>query len=375
MEAADQSVEKTRAVGREIGEEVKALSNLTGEVTEALKGSLDALDQSKDTLKTATSSANMNLEQAAETIRDHAQTIDKAADHAGERMDVIGDGIRQRSEDLTTVADDAQSRLSGFREGLQKLMLDFEESTNRGAAQVAIASEQMRTSLDEFGKTSERIVGGVRQTDSGFRNELENLGTSADKAVARVEVVLKTLRKHAGIMVDASNEITDQTAKASSTFQRQVEELLYSSNKASTSAKKLDDTNDKAKTAKFMEETAYVFEQLHSLSVDIARIFEPSVEEELWKLYHKGDQSVFLRHVNKSLGRQKLSAIQTKYETDEKFRTLVIRYLKEYSSLVKHARATDRAEFLTTTFSTSDLGKLNMLLSKAMESASATEES
>lgn len=33
------------------------------------------------------------------------------------------------------------------------------------------------------------------------------------------------------------------------------------------------------------------------------------------------------------------------------------------------ARATDRAEVLTTTFSTSDMGKLYMLLSKAMDGA------
>ena len=46
-----------------------------------------------------------------------------------------------------------------------------------------------------------------------------------------------------------------------------------------------------------------------------------------------------------------------------------MRYLKEYSAMVKHARATDRAELLTTTFSTSDMGKLYMLLSKAMDGA------
>ena len=53
----------------------------------------------------------------------------------------------------------------------------------------------------------------------------------------------------------------------------------------------------------------------------------------------------------------------------------VMRYLKEYSALVKHARATDRAEVLTTTFSTSDMGKLYMLLSKAMEAGAMDQAS
>jgi hypothetical protein len=46
-----------------------------------------------------------------------------------------------------------------------------------------------------------------------------------------------------------------------------------------------------------------------------------------------------------------------------------MRYLKRCSVLVKHTRVTDGAEVLTTTFSTFDMGKLYMLLSKAMESA------
>ena len=82
---------------------------------------------------------------------------------------------------------------------------------------------------------------------------------------------------------------------------------------------------------------------------------------------------MFLRHITKTLSRQKFEAIQKKYQTDEKFRTYVMRYLKEYSALVKHARATDRSEMLTTTFSTSDMGKLYMLLSKSMDAAASVD--
>lgn len=146
---------------------------------------------------------------------------------------------------------------------------------------------------------------------------------------------------------------------------------MSSATKAAETAKQLEDAHDKAHTGKFLENTTYVIEQLHSMSVDIARIFQPSVEEELWKRYYKGDQGVFLRHITKTLSRQKFEAIQKKYQTDAQFRGYVMRYLKEYSALVKHARATDRAEVLTTTFSTSDMGKLYMLLSKAMDGAAA----
>ena len=181
----------------------------------------------------------------------------------------------------------------------------------------------------------------------------------------------KTLHKHAESLVEASNGITEQTGRAGQSFGKQVDYLIASTAKAAETAKHLDEVHDKANTGKFLENTAYVIEQLQSLAVDIARIFQPSVEDELWRRYHKGDQGVFLRHITKTISRQKFEAIQHKYQTDEKLRVYVMRYLKEYSALVKHARATDHAEVLTTTFSTSDMGKLYMLLSKSMEVAGA----
>ena len=91
--------------------------------------------------------------------------------------------------------------------------------------------------------------------------------------------------------------ITEQTGRASQVFGRQVDQLMSTAAKASETAKHLDDAHDRAHTGKFLEHTTYVIEQLHSLAVDIARIFQPSVEEELWKRYYKGDQGVFLRHI------------------------------------------------------------------------------
>jgi hypothetical protein len=363
------AVSKTKDAGREIGNEVSSFSTAASQVAKDMQGVLNTVDACKDSLRTATDVANQRLKEASDAFNAQAGSIDKAAMHATETMAVVGDQLRQRAEAVNANADDAQVRLNGFRDSLQKLMLDFEDSTNRGAAQVSVAGDKMRQSLGEFAETSEKIAGGVRGTGEGFRLQLQNLGKSADEAVARVEVVLKTLRKH------AESGITEQTGRAGQTFGRQVDTLIATAARAADTAKQLDEAHDRAHTGKFLEHTTYVIEQLHSLAVDIARIFQPSVEEELWKRYYKGDQGVFLRHITKTLSRQKFEAIQRKYQTDDKFRAYVMRYLKEYSALVKHARGTDRAEVLTTTFSTSDMGKLYMLLSKAMETGATDQAS
>lgn len=299
------SVAKTKDVSREIGGEVSALAAVAQQVNKDMQGVLDTLDTSKDSLRGASDAAAHKVKEASEAF----------------------------------------------------------------LAQVSVASDKMRQSLGEFADTSEKIASGVRGSGEAFRQQLQGLGKSADEAVARVEVVLKTLRKHSESLVEASNGITEQTGKAGQNFARQVDQLLATSHKALDASKQLDEASDKSNTSKFLEHTGYVVEQLHGVAVDIAKLFQPAIEEELWKRYHKGDQAVFLRHITKTLSRQKFEAIQKKYQVDEKFRGYVMRYLRDYSALIKHARATDRAEVLTTTFSTSDMGKLYMILSKAMENA------
>jgi hypothetical protein len=328
---------------------------------------LHVVETCKDSLRSASETAGQRLKDAADGFNTQAGGLDKAAMRATETLAMVGDQLRQRAEAVTGNADDAQLRLSGFRDALQKLMMDFEDATNRGAAQVTVAGDKMRQSLGEFAETSEKIAGGVRGTGEGFRQQLQSLGKSADEAVARVEVVLKTLHKHAESLVEASNGITEQTGRAGAVFGRQVDQLISTATRAADTARQLDDAHERAQTGKFLDHTGYVIEQLHSVAVDITRIFQPSVEEELWKRYYKGDQGVFLRHITKTLSRQKVEAVQRLFQTDDKFRSYVMRYLKEYSALIKHARATDRSEVLTTTFSTSDMGKLYMLLSKSME--------
>lgn len=49
---------------------------------------------------------------------------------------------------------------------------------------------------------------------------------------------------------------------------------------------------------------------MQSLAVDIARIYQPNIEEELWKRYYAGDHGAFMRYLGRSLTKQNIASIR-----------------------------------------------------------------
>ena len=62
----------------------------------------------------------------------------------------------------------------------------------------------------------------------------------------------------------------------------------------------------------------------------------------------------------------KLSVIREKYQADTEFRDYVSRYLQEFETLLQEAGKRDQGSALTQTFLSSDVGKVYMLLARAL---------
>ncbi|MBY0431489.1 MAG: hypothetical protein K2Q10_09850, partial [Rhodospirillales bacterium] len=54
------------------------------------------------------------------------------------------------------------------------------------------------------------------------------------------------------------------------------------------------------------------------------------------------------------------------YEEDSQFRELVSRYLGEFESLLDMARKSERPDILTAVFTSAEVGKLYLLLARAL---------
>ncbi|MDP7546672.1 MAG: hypothetical protein QGF20_05200, partial [Alphaproteobacteria bacterium] len=88
--------------------------------------------------------------------------------------------------------------------------------------------------------------------------------------------------------------------------------------------------------------------------------------EDAWERYLDGDRGIFARRIVKSRDRFSLDAIRNNYEDDDGFREHVDRYLVQFQEALAQAEENDPEDILAAVLLSSDVGKLYMLMSKAL---------
>ena len=116
----------------------------------------------------------------------------------------------------------------------------------------------------------------------------------------------------------------------------------------------------------FMQNAKFVNERLESLAVDMNRVLETNISEEEWRRFNKGETSIFVRKMLGFRERSKLNIVREKYQQDSEFRDYVTRYLTDFNDLLTEVSNLDQASVLRTIFFSSDVGKVYLLLSRAL---------
>ncbi len=116
----------------------------------------------------------------------------------------------------------------------------------------------------------------------------------------------------------------------------------------------------------FIHQASFISERLQSLAVDMNRVLETTITEEDWQRFNKGETGVFVRKMLGFREKARLGAIQGKYQEDGEFRDYVTRYFREFEVLLSEAKKRDQEGLLKSTFLSSDVGKVYMLLARAL---------
>ena len=91
------------------------------------------------------------------------------------------------------------------------------------------------------------------------------------------------------------------------------------------------------------------------------------MSEKLWRQFSRGDKAVFLRSMlGNGEARKIQDEIKARYVSDGEFRTCADRYLDKFEELLNQAERSDPANLLSSAFVTSDVGKVYVLLSRAV---------
>lgn len=267
---------------------------------------------------------------------------------------------------LAEAAQSSMNQASAASDALRKIARDFEEGTGKTTAQVTAAGDLLRQGIRDLTASSDRISQQVRGAGESLRRQSHELFEATERTGAKLESAFEMLRQKSNDLGITGERLSTQAEGLAATFQRQAEDLVRASKLAEERAQQLEGQRSAASVETFLKNAAYVVEKLQSLSVDIARVFQTNLDEKSWREFHAGDQGVFVRKILKTVDRNQMNAVKNKYEDDGEFRDYVTRYLADFESLLTQARNADHADVLTATFTSAEVGKLYLLLARAL---------
>ena len=137
-------------------------------------------------------------------------------------------------------------------------------------------------------------------------------------------------------------------------------------NEASVLVELLKERRGQAAVTDFMKQATFINERLGSLAVDMNRVLETTITEDELRRFNKGETGVFVRKMLGFREKAKLNIVRDKYQQDSEFRDYVTRYINDFDGLLNHSAKLDQDSMLRTTFLSSDVGKVYMLLSRAL---------
>ena len=143
--------------------------------------------------------------------------------------------------------------------------------------------------------------------------------------------------------------------------------MTDTSSQAEHKIKEMEQLYEGMRVDTFLKNASYILEKLEASAVDINRIFNPNVEEELWKKYYNGDTAAFVRHLTRTMSRSQIIAVKNEFEHNAEFRDVVMRYLTDFESLVNKAKDSEKSGLLLSVISGADVGKLYYILAKSLD--------
>ena len=110
-----------------------------------------------------------------------------------------------------------------------------------------------------------------------------------------------------------------------------------------------------------------MIEKLNSISIDISNILTPETTEDLWNKYNAGHKSVFTRYLSKALDKKQILSLQNLVKTNSSFANHARAFVREFNSIILKASTTDKSEILVSTLTSTDIGKLYLLLREVVQ--------
>jgi len=229
------------------------------------------------------------------------------------------------------------------------------------------AYESLRKQINELSGVYEKADAGMSSLAGSIGERANEISEVTGKALGQISHWDKLVRESSDILGKTVNKVSVQGQQVTKALNQQTEEIKLAVGDASELIAALKANAKEAGLDDFLRRATFISERLQSLAVDMSRLMETTISEEDWSRFNKGEKGIFVRKILGFREKTRLVSIKQRYQSDQEFRNYVSRYLDEFKSFLEEARKRDQQGVLSTIFLSSDMGKLYMVLTKALD--------
>lgn len=361
--AAADSLDRSTKAAAFLQEKAAILAEVAQTVVSSMQKTGQVFAEQTAQMQAAGSMARDELTATGDSFLVQSYQLNRISEDAQKAVKGLSVSLRERAADFTKMAESSAQSVRLLKDAVSQIETEFEEMSNKGVIQIDLAGQRLRSMIGEIASNSERIALEVRKSGEQFVEQSDVLSQAADTAVGRLDDLLGVMKENAATILDTGDKISAQSLKLGGAFGRQVQALLDASKGAQDYIEDLEKRKQDASVTNFMKDATFITEHLQSFGVDIARLFDPNVEADLWKRYYNGDRSAFVRYLSRSLDKQQIRKLSELFAKNAEFRDYVSKYTAEFDTLLRKAKETERGDVLSDVLLSSDAGRLYMLLS------------
>jgi len=360
-----------------------------------LKDTAKRLEAEAQTITVASRDFTHHIEEVESRLDSHRTKLSEATAEAAKRAHEMRETFSDQGKELTEMSDLMTTKIAQIHDALEQQIALLKETVESVAGQIDTLDDKS----GKVGGKVEAIAATLRAlVDETIDSELERVDTATSEAGSKIKLVgdevamtldialneqIKKMERAASKLnediielnktMNQSTEQLDKVVRATaeeaqdsvSVFHSQVEQLSQATREAAEQTDAVREAVAQGRRDGFLRASAAVIRELNELAVEIDRVFEPSLPENIMKLYQDGDHGIFVRRIARANDEHSVPMIRERMRKDVGFRNNVQTFMKRYESLLTQTSECDPDRILTATFLTADVGKVYMLLTRA----------
>jgi hypothetical protein len=368
--ALDARAAELSAVGVEhaatLGETARELARHRSEMAAATETATERLDADSARFNEAMDQSTATAARLAGELRAEIQRLSQTTRANYEQLFEARAGFEAQAATLAEAALAESGRMENASEALVRRQEGMRDALHEIVHRIEDAERALAARIDDLSRAT--TESDVRLTTLGetAQEQTGTLGTKLREIESRTQAATEQLRLQGDVLGAASDRALTRSGDATRDFERYAARLIDAADRARVQAEKLSEEERFARRKGFVTSLRTITDSLASLGVDLTRAYERSVPDDTWRRYLEGDKTIFVRRLLQRRELNSLEAVQEQYRDNGEFREHVSRYLEHFEDLLEEAREHDPENLVSAAYLSSDVGKLYMLLGRAL---------